>query len=124
MGFCWRRILFILFVFSIFFTSTFAFRSVSVHKFLFNQSFSSHQDDMTEGMILERLAVSFPDIITQLSQLSPQQQKQLIEQVRRYVVAAASANGQNNEQAQKLGGTVVMILLKTISRPSIADSYF
>ncbi|WP_208437443.1 hypothetical protein [Bartonella taylorii] len=124
MGFCWRRVFLILFMFLVFFVSLFAFRNASVHQFLFNRSFSSHQVHVTEEVLLERLAVSFPDIIAQLSKLNPRQQKQLIEQVRREVVAAASASGQNNEQAQKLGETVAMVLSKAVSRPSIADAYF
>ncbi|UNE55566.1 hypothetical protein [Bartonella machadoae] len=124
MGFCWRRVLLVLLVFFVFFTSTFAFRSASVREFLFNRSSPSHQVDVTEGMILERLALSSSEIIAQLSKLSPQQQKKLIERVYRDVVVAAEANGQSHEQAQKLGGTVVAFLLKAVSRPSIADSYF
>ncbi len=124
MGFCWRRVFLILFMLLVFFVSLFAFRNVSVRQFLFNRSFSSHQVHVTEEALLERLSVSFPDIIVQLSKLSPRQQKKLIEQVRRDIVAAASASGQSNEQAQKLGETVAMVLSKAVSRPSIADAYF
>ncbi|AGF76075.1 hypothetical protein [Bartonella vinsonii] len=124
MGFCWRRILFVLFVFFIFFASLFASRNVAVHKFLFGGSFSSQQVDVTEEILLERLAVLFPDIITQLSKLNSEQQKQLIEEFRRDVISAASANGQSSEQARKLGETVVMVLSKAILHPSIADAYF
>ncbi|WP_455466977.1 hypothetical protein [Bartonella sp. B39] len=124
MGFCWRRIVFVLFVFLVFFVSFFTFRNASVYRFLFKRSFSSQQVDVTEEALLERLAVSFPDIITQLSKLDPEQQKQLIEWVRRDVVAAASAGGKNNEQAQKLGKKVAMALSRAVSHPSIADTYF
>ncbi|WP_455480184.1 hypothetical protein V4B17_04395 [Bartonella sp. B23] len=124
MGFCWRRVVFILFVFLVFFISFFAFRNASVYRFLFHRPFFSQQVDVTEEAILERLAVYFPDIITQLSKLNPKQQKQLIEKVCRDIVAAASAGGQNNEQAQKLGRKVAMVLSRAVSRPSIADAYF
>ncbi|WP_208435977.1 hypothetical protein [Bartonella phoceensis] len=124
MGFYGHRIFLILFVFLVFFVSLFAFRNPSVYQFLFNRSFSSRQVDITEGELLERLAVSFPDIIVQLSRLSPEQQKKFIERVRRDIVAAASASGQSNEQAQKVGESVVRILSKAISHPSIADTYF
>ncbi|VEJ45635.1 hypothetical protein [Bartonella vinsonii] len=124
MGFCWHRVVFSLFIFFIFVASLFASRNIAVHKFLFGRSFFSQQVDVTEEMLLERLAVLFPDIIMQLSKLNPEQQKQLIEEFRRDVVSAASANGQSSEQARKLGETVVVVLSKAILHPSIADAYF
>ncbi|EJF97510.1 hypothetical protein MEI_01204 [Bartonella vinsonii subsp. arupensis Pm136co] len=124
MGFCWRRVLFGLFIFFIFIASLFASRNITVYQLLLERSFPSHEVDVTEEMLLERLAIFFPDIIIQLSKLDPEQQKQLIEEVRRDVISVASANGQSNEQARKLGETVVMVLSKAILHPSIADAYF
>ncbi|WP_406604221.1 hypothetical protein [Bartonella gliris] len=128
MQFCWRRGVLILFVFVVFAASFLVSRNPAVYQFvyqfLFNRSFSSQQVDITEDMLLERLALSFPDIITQLSKMNPQQQKQFIEQVRRDTIAAASASGQSEEHAQKLGDTVAMAMLKAISHPSISDAYF
>ncbi|USP03425.1 hypothetical protein [Bartonella taylorii] len=122
---CWRRIIFILFVFFVFFASLFASRNVAVYQFLFDRSFSSSQQvDITEEVLLEKLAVSFPDIIIHLSKLSSEQQKQLIQQVCRGVIAAASANGQSEELSRKLGKTVAIVLSKAISNSSIADAYF
>ncbi|EJF88263.1 hypothetical protein ME1_00721 [Bartonella vinsonii subsp. arupensis OK-94-513] len=124
MGFCWRRVLFGLFIFFIFIASLFASRNITVYQLLLERSFPSHEVDVTEEMLLERLAIFFPDIIIQLSKLDPEQQKKLIEEVRRDVISVASANGQSNEQARKLGETVVMVLSKAILHPSIADAYF
>ncbi|WP_409360786.1 hypothetical protein ACRPOS_005360 [Bartonella heixiaziensis] len=126
MGFCWRRSVLILFVFFVFAASLFVSRNGAVYKVLFDRSFSSHQVNVnvTEGMLLERLALSFPDIVVKLSKMNPQQQKQFIEQVRRDTIAAASASGQSDELARKLGETVAMIILKAVSHPSISDSYF
>ncbi|WP_208434048.1 hypothetical protein [Bartonella taylorii] len=125
MQFCWRRGVLILFVFIVFGASLVIFRNAAVYQFLFKRSFSSPQQvDVTEEMLLERLASSFPDIINQLSKMNPQQQKKFIEQVRRDTIAAASARGQSDEHAQKLGDTVAMAMLKAISSPSIADTYF
>ncbi|WP_208432510.1 hypothetical protein [Bartonella taylorii] len=124
MQFCWRRGVIILFVFMVFGASLFIFRNGVVYQILFKRSFSSRQVDVTEEMLLERLALSFPDIINKLSKMNPQQQKKFIEQVRRDTVAAASARGQSDEHARKLGDTVAMAMLKAISSPSIADAYF
>lgn len=125
MGFCWHRIVLILFVFLIFGACMFASQNVAVYKFFVNKSFSSSDEmHVTEDMLLERLAVSLPDLVKRLSKMNPQQQKQLIEKVRRETIAAASESGQSDENAQKLGRTVAMVLLKAISRPSIADAYF
>ncbi|GAA5094744.1 hypothetical protein [Bartonella acomydis] len=129
---CGRRIIFIVLVFFVFFASLFASRSVVVHKFLFNGSFSSSfertffssQIDITEEVFLERVAVLFPDIIMHLSKLNPEQQKKLIEQVRCNVIAIAFANAHSSEQAQKLGRIVAVTLLKAISHPSIVAAYF
>ncbi|MET3559804.1 CRP-like cAMP-binding protein [Bartonella japonica] len=124
----WNRILLILFVFFVFTAIFFAFRSVLVHQFIFNRSFSSSssqdQVNITEDAFLERLAVSFPDIVKELSQLSPQQQQQLIEQLRQEAIAFASANGQSDEQAQKLGEVIATVLSKVIAQPSIGSTYF
>ncbi|WP_208440480.1 hypothetical protein [Bartonella raoultii] len=119
-----NRIFFILFVFSIFGASLFISRNFAVYRFSSDRSFSSSQVNVTEEALLERLAVSFPDIIVQLSKLNPEQQKRLIEQVRRDMVAVAFANGQSNEQAQKLGRIIVLILSKAIAHPCIIESYF
>lgn len=124
MGFCWRRIFLILFMFLVFFASVFVFRSTSTQKFLFNRSFSSPKVDVTEEVLLERLAISFPELIKQLSKLSPKQQKQFIEYMRRTTVSAASANGRSDEQAQKLGEAVAMVLSKAVSNPSVTGAYF
>ncbi|GAA5106515.1 hypothetical protein [Bartonella jaculi] len=124
MGFCWRRSILILFVFLVFAVSLFITRNPVVYQFFPARSFSSHQVNVTEGMLLEKLALSFPDIIVHLSRMNPQQQKQFIEQVRRDTVAAAAASGQSDELAQKLGETVAMVILKAISHPSIGDAYF
>ncbi|MCZ2158331.1 hypothetical protein NPX99_03405 [Bartonella sp. 220] len=128
MGFCWRRIVFGMFIFFIFIASLFASRNVTVHKFLFGRSFSSQhssqQVNLTEEILLERLSTLFPDIIMELSKLNPEQQKQLIEEFRRDVVSAAFANGQSSEQARKLGKTVVVVLSKAVFHPSITDVYF
>ncbi|WP_156850743.1 hypothetical protein [Bartonella refiksaydamii] len=121
---CGRRVILILFVFCVFFASLFVSRNAAVYQFLFDRSFSSQQVDVTEEMLIERLAVSFPDIIMQLSKLSSEQQEKLIEQVYQGVVATASANGQSDEQSKKLGRTVAVILSKAIARPSITDAYF
>ncbi|WP_019222410.1 hypothetical protein [Bartonella rattaustraliani] len=48
----------------------------------------------------------------------------MIEQVRRDVIAFASASGQSDEQAQKLGGAVAAALSKAIAQPSIGSAYF
>ncbi|EJF75694.1 hypothetical protein HWV54_01480 [Bartonella alsatica] len=118
-----HRILLIFFVFFVFFASFFASRNASVYQ-LFDRSFSSPKINITQEILLERLAVFFPDIIKNLSKLKPEQQKQLIEQVRCDMIAVAFANGQNNEEAQKLGKTVAMVLSKAISHPSVTDTYF
>ncbi|WP_425548547.1 hypothetical protein [Bartonella pachyuromydis] len=119
-----RRIVFVLFVFSVFFASIFSSRSVSVYQFLSDRSFSSPQVNITEEVLLERLTVSFPDIIMQLSKLSPEQRKKIIEKIRHDIIAFASASGQSDEQAKKLGGVVAVVLSKAIFHPSIADVYF
>ncbi|EJF78659.1 Uncharacterised protein [Candidatus Bartonella washoeensis] len=124
MRFCWRRGVLIFFVFLVFAASLFAFRNPFIYRFFSDRSFTSHQVNITEDMILERLASSFPDIIVNLSKLSSQQQKQFIEKVRRDTIAAASASGQSDEHARKLGDTVAMTMLKAISHPSIGDAYF
>ncbi|WP_017196567.1 hypothetical protein [Bartonella birtlesii] len=121
---CRSRIIFTLFAFLVFFTSLFAFRNVEVQRFLSNRSFSSSQVNITEGMLLERMAVFFPDIIMHLSKLNHEEQKKLVERVRCDMIAIAFANGHNSEQAQKLGRIVAMVLSKAISHPSIASSYF
>lgn len=121
---CGNRIVFIFFVFSVFVASLFFSRNVTVDRFLSDRSFSSPQFNLTEGVLLEKFAVSFPDVIVQLSKLNPEQQKKLIEQLRHDMIAFASASGQSNEQAQKLGGIVAVVLLKAISHPSIVDAYF
>ncbi|AFR26568.1 hypothetical protein MF1_03870 [Bartonella quintana] len=126
MVFCGRRIVLCVFVFLVFAASFFASRNVAIYQFLFGRFFSSHQVDVTEAeaMLLERLAISFPDIIMELSKLNPQQQKQVIEQIRQYTIAAAFASGQSDEDAQKLGRAVVVAIFKAISHPSIGDAYF
>ncbi|WP_317993494.1 hypothetical protein [Bartonella gliris] len=124
MQFCWRRGVLILFVFVVFAASLLVSRNAAVYQFFFNRSFSSQQVDITEDMLLERLALSFPDIIIQLSKMNPQQQKQFIERVRRDMIAAASASGQSEEHAQKLGDNFAMAILKAISHPSIGNAYF
>lgn len=121
---CGNRIVFIFFVFSVFVASLFVSRNVTVYRFLSDRSFSSSQINLTEEVLLEKFAVSFPDVIVQLSKLNPEQQKKLIEQLRHDMIAFASASGQSNEQAQKLGGIVAVVLLKAISHPSIVDTYF
>ncbi|WP_254492974.1 hypothetical protein [Bartonella sp. B1099] len=126
MGFFSGRIAFILFIFFIFGVSIFASRSVVVHKFLsgYVSSSSSHQVEVTEALLLERWAMAFPDIIVQLSKMSPQQQELFIEQVRRDAVSFASESGQSREEAYKFGETVAMALSKAMSRPSMANAYF
>ncbi|MBX4335061.1 hypothetical protein [Bartonella raoultii] len=126
MGFCWRRIVLIALIFLIFGASMFASRSVILYDFLVNKFSSSSSDQLhlTEDMLLERLAVSLPDVIKRLSQMNPHQQKQLIEKVRKDTIAAAAESGQSDETAQKLGTKVATVLSKVISRPSIADAYF
>ncbi|WP_142416537.1 hypothetical protein [Bartonella massiliensis] len=125
MGFFWRRIIFILFVFFIFGASLFASRNVAVYRFFSDRSFSySQQIDVTEELLLERVLISFPDIIMHLSKMRPQQQELFIEKVRRDAILFASENGQSLEQAHKFGETVAMALSKAISRPSIVNTYF
>lgn len=124
MKFSENRIIFIFFVFSIFGASLFVSRSVAVRQFLFNRTLSSPQINVTEEMLLEKFTVSFPDIVMQLSKLNPEQQKKLIEKVRHDMVSFASASGQSDEQAQKLGRIVAASLSKAISHPSIVDAYF
>ncbi|WP_375642095.1 MULTISPECIES: hypothetical protein [unclassified Bartonella] len=120
-----RRIIFILFVFFIFGAVFFASRSGAVYQFFSGRSSSSSQKlDVTEEELLERLSVSFPDIIKHLSKMSPQQQELFIAQLRRDIIALASKSGQSREQAQKSGEIVAMALSKAISRPSIANAYF
>ncbi|CDO47172.1 hypothetical protein AT246_05170 [Bartonella henselae] len=119
-----HRIVVVLFAFLIFAASLFISRNPSTYLFLFNRSFSSNQVSVVEELILERLEVSFPDIIMKLSKLNPQQQKQLIEQVYRDIVAIASANGQSIEQARKLGEAGAMVLSRAISRGAVSDAYF
>lgn len=124
----WNRILLIFFVFFVFVAVFFAFRSAAVRQFIFNRSFSPSssqiQVHITEGAFLERLAISFPDIVKELSQLSPQQQQKLIEQLRQDAIAFASASGQSDEQAQKLGEVIATALSKAIAHPSIGSIYF
>ncbi|MBB5073168.1 hypothetical protein HNQ69_000272 [Bartonella callosciuri] len=120
----WRRLLLILFVFFVFAASLFASRNAAVYRFISDRSFSPQSVNVTEDIILERLATSFPDIIDHLSKISVQQQKQLIEQVRQNTIAAAFADGQSREDALKLGETVATALLKAIAHPSLGDSYF
>ncbi|WP_375656173.1 MULTISPECIES: hypothetical protein [unclassified Bartonella] len=120
-----RRIVFILFMFFIFGAVFFASRSGAVYQFFSGRSsFSSQKLDVTEEELLERLSVSFPDIIKHLSKMSPQQQELFIAQLRRDVIALAFKSGQSREQAHKSGETVAMALSKAISRPSIANAYF
>ncbi|EJF86313.1 hypothetical protein [Candidatus Bartonella washoeensis] len=132
MGFYWHRSVLIFFVFLVFAASLFVFRNSAFYGFFSDRSVSSHQMrsvsshqmDVTGDMLLERFALSFPDIITKISKMNPQQQKQFIEQVRRDTIAAASASGQSDEHARKLGDAVAMTMLKAISHPSIGDAYF
>ncbi|WP_375649684.1 hypothetical protein [Bartonella sp. OT172YNZD] len=125
MGSFLHRIIFILFVFFIFGAIFFASRSSAVYQFFSGRSsFSSQKFDVTEELLLERLSVSFPDIIKHLSKMSPQQQELFIAQLRRDVIALAFKNGQSREQAHKSGETIAMALSKAISRPSIANAYF
>ncbi|WP_375627054.1 MULTISPECIES: hypothetical protein [unclassified Bartonella] len=120
-----RRIVFILFMFFIFGAVFFASQSSAVYQFFSGRSsFSSQKLDVTEEELLERLSVSFPDIIKHLSKMSPQQQEVFIAQLRRDVIALAFKSGQSLEQAHKSGETVAMALSKAISRPSIANAYF
>ncbi|PIT69830.1 hypothetical protein [Bartonella tribocorum] len=120
-----HRIIFILFVFFIFSASLFVSRSGAVSQFFFSHSsFSSQKIDVTEGFFLERLSVSFPDIITHLSKMSPQQQELFIVYLRRDAVSFASELGQSCEEAHKFGEAVAMAFSKAMSRPSILDSYF
>ncbi|WP_019221471.1 hypothetical protein [Bartonella senegalensis] len=119
-----HRVVIVVISFLIFVAVLFVYWKPSVSHVLFNRSLSSHQDSVTEKVLLERLEISFPGIITKLSKLKPQQQKQLIEQVRRDIVAAAAASGQSNEQARKLGDTAAMVLSKAASRAAVADAYF
>ncbi len=124
MGFFSGRIAFILFIFLIFGVSIFASRSVAVYQFFSGYTSSSQQVEVTEGVLLERWAMAFPDIIVHLSKMSPRQQELFIEQVRREAVSFACENGQRREEAHKFGETVAMALSKAISRPSIANAYF
>lgn len=128
MGFFSGRIVLILFMFLILGVSIFAPRSTVVQKFLSgyipSSSSSSQQVAVTEAVLLERWAMAFPDIIVQLSKMSPQQQELFIEQVRRDAVSFASESGQSREEAHKFGETVAMALSKAMSRPSIANAYF
>ncbi|WP_139413469.1 hypothetical protein [Bartonella mastomydis] len=128
MGFFSGRIALILFMFLILSVGIFAPRSAVVQKFLSgyisSSSSSSQQVEVTEALLLERWAMAFPDIIVQLSKMSPQQQELFIEQVRRDAVSFASASGQSREEAHKFGETVAMALSKAMSRPSIANAYF
>ncbi|WP_019224430.1 hypothetical protein [Bartonella rattimassiliensis] len=125
MGSFGHRIVLILFMFSIFGAGLFALRSGTISQFLPGRSsFSSQQIDVTEEALLERLSVSFPDIIMRLSKMNPQQQELFIEKVRRDVVSFACENGYGNEKAQEFGKTVAMVLSKAVSHPSIANAYF
>ncbi|WP_375676340.1 MULTISPECIES: hypothetical protein [unclassified Bartonella] len=124
MGSFSHRIIFILFVFFIFGAVFFASQSSVVYQFFSGRSSSSQKLDVTEEELLERLSVSFPDIIKHLSKMDPQQQELFIAQLRRDVIALAAKSGQSREQAQKSGETVAMALSKAISRPSIANAYF
>ncbi|WP_375637660.1 MULTISPECIES: hypothetical protein [unclassified Bartonella] len=124
MGSFSHRIIFILFVFFIFGAVFFASQSSVVYQFFSGRSSSSQNLDVTEEELLERLSVSFPDIIKHLSKMDPQQQELFIAQLRRDVIALAAKSGQSREQAQKSGETVAMALSKAISRPSIANAYF
>ncbi|WP_455481626.1 hypothetical protein V4P56_03825 [Bartonella sp. B35(2025)] len=132
MGFCWRRIILILFVFLMFATSLFVSRGGTFYQFVFDRAFSSRQInvteevfvDVTQGLLLEKLAVSFPDVIMKLSKMSSQQKREFIEVVRRDAIAVAFANGQSNERAQKFGEAVAMAISKAVYNPSIGDNYF
>ncbi|EJF81061.1 hypothetical protein [Bartonella doshiae] len=129
MAFFWRRIMLILFVFLIFWASLFVSRNIAGYNFLFNKSFSSHgsisyRGNVTEGVLIERLVISWPDLVESLSKMSSQQQKKFIEQIRRNIVSAAFAEGRSGEDARKLGEAVVMAMLKAISNPSIGNTYF
>ncbi|EJF95177.1 hypothetical protein MEE_01219 [Bartonella elizabethae F9251 = ATCC 49927] len=124
MGFFSSRIALILFMFLILGISVFASRSVVVQKFFSSYTSSSQQVEVTEEWLLERWSMAFPDIIVHLSKMSPQQQEQFIEQVRRDAISFAAGNGQSREKAHKFGETVAMALSKAMSRPAIANAYF
>ncbi|WP_332066025.1 hypothetical protein [Bartonella sp. CB189] len=137
MGFLGRRGVFILVIFLLFGANFLFSGSKTVHKFIRSNIFpsyqadvgsSSHQDmvftDSAEHVILERLAVSFPDIMENISKMNPQQKKQLIELVRRDAIASAVANGHSEAAARKYGEAVAMVLSKIAFNSSIGDDYF
>ncbi|MCZ2204070.1 hypothetical protein [Bartonella sp. A05] len=108
----------------IFAASLLVYQGSSTYKSLFSKSTFSNQADVTEDMLLERLTVSLPDVIMDLSKMSDTQKQAVIKQARRDAIAAASASGQSNEQAQKFGETVAMAVSKALYQPSVGDSYF
>ncbi|WP_336279508.1 hypothetical protein [Bartonella sp. CB175] len=134
MRFCWRRGAVILFVFSFSVAVFFIFRSGGIGWFVRSGVLSSPQaetlkdlkDDVTsiEHLILERLAVSFPEFLKNASKMSVQQKKQLIELIRRDAIASAFANGHSEVAAREYGEAVAMAVSKAIFNSSIGDDYF
>ncbi|WP_455478172.1 hypothetical protein V3565_05445 [Bartonella sp. B10] len=132
MVFCWRRVVLILFMFFLFAASLFISRGMEVYHLVFDKTSFSHPDSVTEEafldvvqeVFLERLAVSFPDVIENLSTMNLQQKKALIDMARKDAVAAASANGQDCERARKFGEAVATAVSKAIFHPSIVNTYF
>ncbi|AGF74726.1 hypothetical protein BAnh1_08500 [Bartonella australis AUST/NH1] len=119
----WRRtIILILFISLIFVSAFLVYRVFLSYQFVFNGNSLSQQVNLTEDILLERPAVSAPDAIEKISKMSVQQKRQIIEQARRDAIAAASASGQNNEQAQKFGHVAAEAISKAINHPSAGAS--
>ncbi|WP_455473792.1 hypothetical protein [Bartonella sp. B30(2025)] len=126
-----RSIFLILFVFLLFGGRFFVFRDGGERGFLLSKLFSFSQakvvpvkESLTEGMILERLLISFPDLAVRLSNLNPQQKEQAVKLIRQKAITAAYADGLSDEHAQKFGKFVAAVISKVTSNPSIGDEYF
>ncbi|WP_336276523.1 hypothetical protein [Bartonella sp. CB178] len=132
MEFFWRRMGLIAVVCLVFVSSLLASKVGLFHKFTFTKSLSSYRSegvgsgevDLTESVILERLVVSFPDILAGLSQLDSRQKEWVVEFMRKNAVAAAFADGWGDESARKFGEAVAIAIAKAASRPTVGDDYF
>ncbi|WP_332060484.1 hypothetical protein [Bartonella sp. CB74] len=121
-----HRIVCVFFIFFVFGASFFIPKIKGPYRVIFNETLPSRQVSITKigDIFLERLVLFFPDVVANLSKMSPQQKRQLVELVRQDAVIIASANGQSDEDAQKFGEVISVALSKAIFHPYISDAYF
>ncbi|MCZ2328676.1 hypothetical protein [Bartonella sp. F02] len=121
----WRCV--IILILSVLFILSVAFlihRGSSFYKSMLGKTAASYRNRATEDEVLERLAVLSPDLIVNLSKMSDQNKRRIIEQARRDAISSAIASGQSDEDARKFGDAVVTAISKAILQPSITNAYF